>query len=209
MIGRLTRIRKQASDEAGTSLIELVVVMGIFLMIAGIVTFSVVQMMSQTRRETGQSDNLDNARKIIQSLDQSVRYANDITTPATAVDGNSYVEWRSGNTGQQQTCNQWRYVPATKLVQARHWLPPLAGVGASVATAWATEATGVSLVGTQPIWSIVSTSTDNAHEELNVQFTVSRGAPVASLNSQVTLTAINTASSIPLTSSVCAEVGRS
>jgi type II secretory pathway pseudopilin PulG len=209
MIGRRLRLPKRTPDDAGISLVELIVVMGIFLAIAGVVTASIVQMMTQTRRETGQSDNLDNARKIIQSLDTSVRYANAITTPATAADGNYYVEWRRGNTGQQQTCDQLRYVPATKQVQARRWLPPLAGVGASTATAWVTQATGISLVGAQPIWSIVSTSLDNVHQELNVQFTVSHGVPVTSTESQVTLTAINTASSSPLTSSVCAEVGRS
>jgi type II secretory pathway pseudopilin PulG len=205
MIQRL-RSRKDSND-AGVSLIELIVSMGIFVSIMGVITAAVMSMMGQTRKELGQSDNLDNARKIIQSLDQSVRYANAVTTPGTGTDGAYYVEYRTGNTGQQQTCWQWRYVPSTSLVQVRHWLPPLAGVGSTSATAWVLEGTGISLLGATPIWSITPTSSDSSHQELVVNFNASHGAPITSQANQVTLTAINTASSSPL-SSVCNEVGR-
>lgn len=208
MIARLNRDRYRTDRDAGFSLVELVVVMGIFLMIIGIITASVVSMMSQTRKETGQSDNLDSARKILQTLDKTVRYANDITTPATGTDGAYYVEYRTGNSGQQQTCYQWRYVPSTGLVQARRWLPPLAGVGSTTATAWVVEGTGVSLSGSTPIWSIAATSSSNVHQTLTVVFKTTHGAPASSQTNQVTLTGINTTSSSPLASAICTEVGR-
>jgi type II secretory pathway pseudopilin PulG len=205
MIGRLRK--RENPDDAGVSLVELIVSMGIFVSIMGVITATVMSMMGQTRKELGQSDNLDSARKIIQSLDQTVRYANAVTTPGTGTDGAFYVEYRTGNTAQQQTCWQWRYVPSTSLVQVRHWLPPLAGVGSSTATAWVLEGTGISLVGATPIWSITPTSSDNVHQQLVVSFNSTHGAPATSQANQVTLTAINTTSSSPL-SSACNEVGR-
>jgi len=206
---RLRRRHAQRSAEEGFSLIELVVVMGIFTMILGIITASVVEMMSQTRKESGQADNLDSARKIIQTLDTEVRYANAVTVPGTGTDGSYYVEWRSGNSGQQQTCTQWRYIPSTGQVERRSWLPPLAvGGSASAPTNWYLEGTGVSLLGTTPIWSIAPTSAVDDHEELVVQFMSSHGAPVSQATNQITLTAVNTASSSPLTPPVCTEVGR-
>jgi type II secretory pathway pseudopilin PulG len=204
----IARLRQRGnSADAGISLVELIVSMGIFVTIMGVITATVMSMMGQTRKELGQSDNLDSARKIIQSLDQTVRYANAVTTPGTGTDGAFYVEYRTGNTAQQQTCWQWRYVPSTSLVQARHWQPPLAGVGSTTATSWVLEGTGVSLIGSTPIWSITPTSSDNVHQELTVSFNTSHGAPATSQANQVTLTAIDTSSSSPL-SAVCNEVGR-
>lgn len=207
MIGRI-RGRHADSRESGFSLIELVVASGIFLTIMGIITASVVSMMSQTRRETGQSDNLDSARKIFQNLDKTARYANNVTTPGTGTDGGSYVEYRTGNTGQQQTCWQWRYAPSTGLVQERHWLPPLAGVGSTTPTSWILQGSGISLSGGTPIWSITPTSASNSHEVLVVVFkTTHGGGPAISQANQATFTAINTASSSALPS-ICNEVGR-
>jgi len=197
----------RGSDDLGFSLVELVVVMSIFTAIMGIITASVVEMMSQTRRESSQADNLDSARHVIQTLDTKVRYANDITTPATGTDGNYYVEWRTGNTGQLQTCSQWRYVPSTGLIQSRSWQPLLAGTGTVTPTAWQTQAGGISLVSGQQIWSIATTSASSKQEELTVQFVATHGAPQTGYTSQVTLTALNTTQSTPL-ASICTEVGR-
>jgi prepilin-type N-terminal cleavage/methylation domain-containing protein len=202
------RNRNRETDD-GFSLIELVVVTSIFLMIMTVITASVISMMSQARRESGQSDNMTNSRNIIQDLDKTVRYANNISTPGTGSDGSYYVEYRTGNTGQQQTCWQWRYNPTTKLVQSRHWLPPLAGVGSTTATTWAFQADGIALSGATPIWTITTPSASSSHEVLNVKFIAKHGGgPVQSTASQVTLTAINTASSSPLSSPTCTEVGR-
>jgi type II secretory pathway pseudopilin PulG len=207
VIGRIRR-RHEQSREAGFSLIELIVATGIFLMIMGVITASVISMMSQTRREGGQSDNLDSARKIIQDMDKTARYANNVSTPGTGTDGGSYVEYRTGNASQQQTCWQWRYLPSTGQVQQRHWLPPLAGGGSSTATSWILEGTGISLNAGAPIWSITPTSASNTHEVLAVQFKTTHGAgPAISQTNQATFTAINTASSAALPS-ICTEIGR-
>jgi type II secretory pathway pseudopilin PulG len=205
MIGRLTVRHEEARDEAGFTLIELIISTSIFLTIMGIITAAVVSMMSQTRREAGQSDNLDSARKIFQNLDKTARYANAITTPGIGSDGGSYVEYRTGNTNLQQTCWQWRYLPSTGVVSQRHWSPPLIGTGAVSATAWIQEGNGVSLNGSTPIWSVTSPSA--THQTLAVNFkTTHGGGPAISQNNLATYTAANTSSQT--VTSVCTEVGR-
>ncbi|HTW19065.1 MAG TPA: prepilin-type N-terminal cleavage/methylation domain-containing protein [Mycobacteriales bacterium] len=204
---RRLRDRIQRSDE-GTSLIELLVVMIIFTMIMAIITTAIVNMMRESRRQNGQSNDMSAARKVITLLDHSARYANAITAPGTGTDGNFYFEFQTGNTGQQQTCTQWRWVSAGGKLQWRTWQPPLTGTGTVTATNWSTAAIGISQVGSTPVFSISPTSSADAKEELTVTFTATSGAPSTSSNSQVTLTAINSTSDTAPTTATCTQVGR-
>lgn len=206
MIARLAGRRRLAADQ-GTTLVELLVVMIIFTLVVGIVSTTVIVMYRQQVRQSAVGNNLDASRKLIQQLDRQVRYANAINTPGTGTDGNFYVEWRSGNTGQQQTCTQWRHVVGTNRVESRTWLPPLAGTGAVTATAWSLQGLNIKAIAGKPIFSISATSASNSHQVLSVQFTSSSGKPSVSLNSQVTIAALNSTSSSAPTS-LCNEVGR-
>src|SRR4051812_14728077 len=107
---RLRRALQQRADDRGTTLVELLVVVAVFGIFITLFTAATTSMFGQLRRQQGTTDNLDTTRKVILLLDKQVRYANFIATPGTGTDGNSYVEWRTGNSGQQQTCTQWRYV---------------------------------------------------------------------------------------------------
>lgn len=208
----LSMHRSRRESDAGFTLIELMIVTVIFGIILAIVTGAIVTMLHQEQRESGQANNLDASRKVIQSLDHSVRYANAITTPGTGTDGSYYVEWQTGNVGQQQTCTQWRWVPAGGKLQWRTWLPPLTGSATPTATAWAVEAIGIGKVGTTPIFAFPSATqmTTNAKEQLVVNFTSTSGAPSTTASSQVSLTAINsTSSSAPTAGNgICTQIGR-
>jgi Tfp pilus assembly protein PilE len=201
-------------QDAGTTLVEMLVVMIVFTIILGIITSAIIAMLHQQQKENGQANNLDASRKVIEALDHSTRYANAITSPGTGTDGGSYVEWQVGNAGQQQTCYQWRYEPSTGYLQSRSWQPPLTGSGSVTPTGWSTEATGISLTGATPIWSITpalaADVSANTKEQLTVSFTSTSGTPSSSSASQVTLTAINSTSEAAPTgaSAVCTQVGR-
>lgn len=201
--------RRSPATDAGFTLVEMLVSMIVFAIILGIITTAIVTMMRQTQRQSGQADNLDASRKVIEMLDHSVRYANAVSQPGTGTDGSYYVEWQSGNTNQQQTCTQWRYVPSGGQLQQRTWQPPLSGVGTVTPGPWATEAVRMSPVGSTPIFSL-STTPSNTKEELDVQFTASNGAPSTSSVSQVSLTAINSTSATAPTgvNAICTQVGR-
>jgi Tfp pilus assembly protein PilW len=196
------RGRLRNSDE-GTSLIELLVVMIVFTMILAIITSAIITMQRQTQTETGQANNLDASRKVIELLDRSVRYANGITAPGIGTDGSLYVEWETGNAGQQQTCTQWRWVSVGGAMQWRTWK-----VGINTPTSWATAAIGMSQVGATPIFSIAASNAATTKEELAVLFTATSGPRPASSVSEVTLTAINSATSSPPTTAICTGVGR-
>jgi prepilin-type N-terminal cleavage/methylation domain-containing protein len=203
--------RERRSDDCGFTLVETLVVMIVFSIILSIITSVIVTMLRQSNRESGQVNELDASRKVMSALDHSARYANAITTPgAGTTSGTWYVEFQTGNTGQQQTCTQWRYLPSGGQFQYRTWQPPLTGTATPTASVWHVEAIGISAVGSTPIFSIASTSTSNTKEELTVVFTSTSGVPSTSSASQITLTAINsTSASAPTgTSAVCNQVSR-
>jgi prepilin-type N-terminal cleavage/methylation domain-containing protein len=206
--------RARRAGDQGTSLIELMVVMIIFTIILGIITSAIINMERQGQRENGQANDLDAARKVVNLLDYSARFANAVTLPGTGTDGSLYVEWQSGNTGQQQTCTQWRYVPTGGMLQYRSWQPPLSGIGTVTPSGWATAATGISQVGATPVFSITSgtksqtSSKLDTKEELAVQFNAASGVPSMNVATQITLTAINTSSQSPPLTATCTQVGR-
>lgn len=186
--------------------------MSVFAILLALVAAATMSMFQSLWRQTGQTDNLDSSRKVISLLDKQVRYANAINTPVTGTDGAFYVEWRSGNADQQQTCYQWRWVPSTKLLQFRTWKPPLFGSGSSPASGWVTEANGVYQSGSTPLFSIspdpyaVASLVSTSHELLTVMFISTHGKPAKSTTSKVSLTGANTTSSTA-PSGVCQENG--
>jgi prepilin-type N-terminal cleavage/methylation domain-containing protein len=212
MVGELTMnpirlIQTRHRDDRGSTLVELIVVMAVFGIFITLFTASTTSMFGQLRRQQGTTDNLDVSRKVILLLDKQVRYANFIATPGTGTDGNTYVEWRTGNKGQQQQCTQWRYITTTNQLQYRTWLPPLSGVGTVAATSWVTEAAGISPKTGTPLWSITPTSANANREALTVTFVATHGKPAKSTTSQVSLTGLNTPSAAP-TGATCTEVSR-
>lgn len=214
MMIALRRKRADRRSDEGTTLIEMMVVMIVFSIILSIITASIVSMLHQQQKETGQVNDLDASRKIINVLDHSVRYANAITTPGTGTDGSFYVEWQTGNTGQQQTCTQWRYVPSSGRVQMRTWQPPLTGNATPTPSAWIAEGLGIGLVGTTPIFTLSSATSaavaSATKEEILVSFTATSGSPSSTTSNQLSFTAINsTSATAPTgTSAVCNQIGR-
>jgi Tfp pilus assembly protein PilW len=204
------RLRRDRGD-SGATLTELLVSMGVFAMLLALVAASTTSMFDSLRKQTGQTDNLDNSRKVITLLDKQVRYANAVNTPGTGTDGNFYVDFRIGNTNQQQTCYQWRWVTTTKALQYRTWKPDLfGGAGTPAATSWITIGNGVSKSGATPIFSITpdTAAVTASHELLTVTFVSTHGKPAKSTTSRVGLTAANTSSSGAPVSALCNEHGR-
>jgi prepilin-type N-terminal cleavage/methylation domain-containing protein len=215
----MTAIRRvRRTDDAGYTLTELLVSMGIFAVLLALVAASTTTMFGSLRKQTGQTDNLDNSRKVIQLLDKQVRYASAVNTPGTGTDGSLYVEWQSGNTGQLQTCYQWRWVPSTKLLQYRTY-SFLSATPDTITTqqTWVTEGNGISQSGSTPVFSITYAVVSPppspspvvaSHELLTVTFVSTHGNPAKSTTSNVSLTAANSATSSAPTTAVCGQHGR-
>jgi prepilin-type N-terminal cleavage/methylation domain-containing protein len=217
MLTRFEQLRRR--DDRGMTLIEMMISTLIFTIILSIVSTVIISMLKQEQKETGQTNNLDASRKVIQTLDHTARYASAVTTPVQGSDGNYYVEWQTGNTGQQQSCTQWRYVPSTGALQSRGWYasPYISPITGPATTSWVTEAKGISQIGSTPVFSLTTASSivpqaganADTKQQLSVYFNATSGTPSSTSASQVTLTAINsTSSSAPTGSNVlCAQAG--
>lgn len=176
------------------------VLLGIFFGIFSTVT---IRFFELTGRQQDRSTSADDSRNMVLVLDRQVRYANAINNPVTTGDGTQWVEWRSGSTGKQQTCHQWRVTPAGR-AEYRTWLPPSA-----VATPWVTAGNQVRPLGSTPIFSVVDPNapTEQSRQTLTVSFLSGDGRDA--LPTRVSLTGINTRSSTAPITPICTEVARS
>jgi prepilin-type N-terminal cleavage/methylation domain-containing protein len=127
------------SSDAGMSLIELIVAMGIFSIVVAIFMAGLVTMTRNTVRAEVTADAADSVRRVFQRLDKQLRYADAINLPGAGASGAQYVEFQTPATVSASgvtMCTQWRWVPSTEQVEARVW--PAASA-------------------TLPAWSVVAT----------------------------------------------------
>jgi prepilin-type N-terminal cleavage/methylation domain-containing protein len=206
---------RSRNDDRGFSLIELLVSMVILAILMSVVVAATTTMYRNLRKSTGATDVLDVSRKVVSALDKQVRYANAVTASGAGPSGATYVEWRTGNSSQQQTCTQWRFDPVATTFAYRQWQPMLTLSSPSVAstlTGWRVEGKGIGLPATGSLFSLTSTTGAGApstHQQLTVAFTTTAGLQPKSTNrTQVSFTAVNTANATVPGSSVCNEGGR-
>lgn len=110
--------------DSGITTVELIVAMGIFVSVIAIFMSGVVVMTNNAVRSTVTVDAGDNARLVLQRFDKQVRYADAINLPGAGSAGRQYIEFRTPATVAKSgvtTCTQWRWDPATKLVEMRSW----------------------------------------------------------------------------------------
>ena len=129
-----TKHKGDATDEAGLSLIELVVAMSIFTIVLSIYFSALISMSHTTVRAQDSVNASDALRATFNVLDHQVRYATSINSPGQGVSGAWYVEVEATDLpeGQPPQCNQWRLDPATNVLSYRTWDED----GTSLATAW-------------------------------------------------------------------------
>jgi len=118
------RLADRGERDEGISLIELIVALGIFSTVVAIFMAGVVVMTRNTVRSQVVSDSGDALRVTFQRLDKQVRYADAINFEGAGAGGAQYVEFRTPATVAPSgvtTCTQWRWDPATKVLQYRMW----------------------------------------------------------------------------------------
>jgi prepilin-type N-terminal cleavage/methylation domain-containing protein len=208
-MGPLTR--RTCGEDDGFTLVELLVAMIILSVFFGVFSSLVARFFDLTGRQQSRSASVDVSRNMIMVLDRQVRYANAVNTPVTTADGTRWIEWRSGSTGKQQTCFQWRVRPGGA-AQFRTWLPPLSGSGASTPTVWRTQGTGVQAIGTEPVFAVnaaLASSSALNRQVVTIAFRTTSGTVRDGSPTRVALTALNSTSASAPTTPVCQEVPRS
>lgn len=206
------RHRLPADDrERGTTLMEMIVgmgLMGVFLAVFTASMLSVYQASNHTESVTVGSGQLNAA---FLRLDKMIRYASAISTPSTTANGagNYYVEIQSTNSGST-VCTQLRLNTGTQVLSQRSWQVPTAGTASNISS-FGALASGIQANG-QPFVLVPNGSVDFEQLTFNLQSSLGNNA---SSNSNVTFTALNSNASSekartdPTTpDSVCQEVGR-
>lgn len=189
-------------DEAGFTLVELMVSMVLLVVLSAVSITAVNLMFKDVRRQQGQSDNLDAGRRAVALLDRQVRYASTINAPGPGLttDGSQWVDWQqtSPDPSQPPTCYQWRWEKPTGRLLFRSWRQSSTGT-VTLLTGWNLRATGVAPLKEagvdRSIFALPSptdpTTSALKRTQLTVAFTSSHGKPVLVTDTQVTLTALN------------------
>ena len=210
-----------ARGDGGTTLVEVLVGMGIMTTLMVMMTGAVLQVYRTTVSSETIATTQTQLHLALQRLDQSARYASGITAPnTTAVGGAWYVEYlgTDARTGQAQ-CTQLRVVPVTGaspaagVLQLITWppgSPPASGAQRqTVASQIVLPGAGVpvpferQLAGSAPTASAgpgVSPMPD--YQRLRLRLTTRDGG--SSATTDVTFTALNT-SRDTASSNVCSE----
>jgi prepilin-type N-terminal cleavage/methylation domain-containing protein len=125
-------------DDAGVSLIEVLVAMGIMAILMAIVTGAVAQIYHAVNRVDSLAETQSQINTAFVRLDKEVRYARGVSDPAV-VGGDYYVEYvRSVNS--VDTCVELRLRTSTSELQRREWTKNASPLAPS---AWTTLASNV------------------------------------------------------------------
>jgi prepilin-type N-terminal cleavage/methylation domain-containing protein len=164
--------RRNARDDAGFTLIELLVAMSIFSVVLVVAMTGIVSVTGNLRKVQNQTDALDQTMRTMTRLDKDVPYAAAISTPGQ-VGQDWYVEYET-ILGGADTCDQWRLVAATGLVQHRAWTN-----GNTPPTTWETVAKNIVNNPTTQVPFVVKTSAQDStlsREVLVVDLFAQRGS---------------------------------
>jgi type II secretory pathway pseudopilin PulG len=205
----IARIRARLSDDAGTSLLELIVGMALMAIFMSIFVGALVSMTSAQSKTTSVAQTSQDLNQAFLSLDKTVRYASAISTPGTgSPSGDWYVEYSTTTTGAQ-VCTQLRVDITTKQLQRRTWT--VVNSAASGLTGWTPLASeisnGTATAGASQPFIRVTPGATSDYQQLTITLASLAGPANAGTTSgtSFTITAVN--STLPATT-VCQEAGR-
>ncbi len=118
MIRRLLR-RAGLRDDAGMSLAEITVAMGIMSVVMVTATAGLAQIYHSVNESQNTAEAQAQVTRAFERLDQEIRYARGISTPGT-LDGDYYVEYLIAP-NDVDTCIELRLRTSTNELQRREW----------------------------------------------------------------------------------------
>jgi prepilin-type N-terminal cleavage/methylation domain-containing protein len=114
--------RACGKSDAGVTLIELMVTVFVFTVFLAIVLSSLIGITRASTQAQSVARSSTGVLTVFQKFDRAIRYADVINPPGSTSSGR-YVEFRvpGAGAGSVATCYQWRFVPASKVLQSRQW----------------------------------------------------------------------------------------
>jgi Tfp pilus assembly protein FimT len=218
----LRRVRRRLSEDAGTTLTELIVglsVMTVFMVIFTGATYSMSQTVNKVEATTISSSQTEQA---FSTLDRTIRYASAIT-PGSAcrstsgacvatASGDWYVEFETTWTGDD-VCTQLRVDIPSRQLQQRTWT--VTDTGYTTPTSWKPLASnvtnGAAAAGPDQPFAVPAalSSASSTFQQLTITLIIGSGTSTASTTrSSVSFTALNSAVSATTNSSKCQQAGR-
>ncbi len=216
----LTRMRQRLHGEGGFTLAELLVAMMILMIVIVIFDGALVSIQQGVASEDLRSQNNDQARLAIESLDREIRSANYIYDPTTETSrtfggtltngfalriyGQSNASTRSPAPGY--LCELWQITPESpsssqRLLQVKTWPPS----HPELATSWQTIATGIVNRATSPTVTAFSLDPGNpSGTNRTVDITITANVsltrtPNATVRMQAAITGRDTSYGFPAT----------
>lgn len=185
--------------DAGVSLIELIVAMGLMGTFMAIFTGAVLQIYGTVNRNEAIGDSQTQVTLAMGRLDKEIRYAAEVGVPGT-VSGVSYAEYFTTNEGVSR-CGQLRMDPVNDQLKLRSWT-----LGATP-PAWNTVPVLVAHVDSISFPTARQTS---GYQQLRIQLQASAGGAAANVtkDTDVTFAALNSTASGANTSVTTCAAGR-
>ena len=193
----LERLRSRCRDDAGFTLIEMLVTLSVMSVVMVMVTGAVLLAGSTSARVDSTGIAQSQVTTAFMTLDRQVRWASAISQPGS-VGSDNYVEFLTPD-GSASRCYQLRFNRTVSQVQERSWPQ-----GTTTFSAWQPLASGVTAASFQ-----LPAAVGNATlARLTVSVTAAAGGAkgVVTATTALTFTALNSTSSSA--TSVCSE-GRS
>jgi hypothetical protein len=211
---------RRVSGDEGTTLMELVVGMGVMLIFMTIFTSSVISMFSSTNKVQALEISSAQLATAFDRLDGQVRYATVIDAPIAPTSATPSVAFQTdGPTAT--TCTQLRIQPVGTSVQLveRTWTVTVNSDGSSSASnlsSWSQLAVGITLFdqnGTAVTPFAVSTPDGGTVQQLHLRLIAIEGVGQSGTRSfsDITFSALNSAAASKAQSSTpaCAQLGTS
>jgi len=176
--------------DAGFSLVELVVALFVFSVVAAVFLTSSIGMLRATTDAASRTRSASAIVTVTQLLDRQVRYADSINFPGTGASGARYIEFRTpaGSSLSGFTeCVQWRFLPGEGRIESRTWRDSVAPALPAFTTRM-TEVIDQGTVG-YPFTMMAASPADSLKQR--VQFTVQAGSERTGSNSQLAFVARN------------------
>jgi len=179
-------------DDAGVTLLELVVSMTIMSIFGAMFVSAIAQMYQVANRTNAAASALSQINIAFQRLDGQFRYASGISTPGPATGTDKYVEYLTTNTGTA-VCGELRLRSTTSQLQSRQWTQGGTPGG------WTTLASNVS---SSTPFTVVTPATGSAYQTVTVSLASTVSGRTRTF--RTTFAALNTSPAVD-TSAYCVE----
>lgn len=206
---------RRANDDAGATMMELVVAMtllSIFLGVFSTAVYSMTRTVSKVDAVVASSDQVNQA---FLELDKTVRYANAITTAGTSsASGNWYVEYNTVASGPD-VCTQLRIDKTARQLQSRTWTV-ISRTSYTTPTPWRMLANNVTngtagAGSTDQPFSVppAAAGATTSFQRLTITVVAQSGTTTAAnTRAAITFTAINSTATEATNKTRCQQVGR-